>query len=262
MITALSIAGSDPTGGAGLQADLQVFRSLGVHGMGVVTALTVQDTKKVYSVMPVFPSVMLEQVRKLLRDVAPDAVKIGALGNDDVARHVDWGLNELDTSRRTPIVLDPVLLAGDGTPLLERRAWATLGDLVGRATLVTPNLPEAEALTGTDVSTREGVEAAAARFVTGFGAAAALVKGGHRDGAPDDLLAIREGGSASLHWLPGERIANADVHGTGCALSSAIAAHLARGEDLREAVEAGRRFVHEAIRNAQARFLVYPEAMR
>jgi hydroxymethylpyrimidine/phosphomethylpyrimidine kinase len=262
VITALSIAGSDPTGGAGLQADLQVFRSLGVHGMGVLTALTVQDTTKVYSVLPVFPSVLLDQMRKLLRDIPPDAVKIGALGSDDVARHVDYGLNELDPARRTPIVLDPVLLASDGTPLLERRGWATLGDLCGRATLVTPNLPEAEALTGTDVSTREGIEAAAARFVTGFGAAAALVKGGHRDGTPDDLLAIREGGSASFHWLPGERVANADVHGTGCALSSAIAAHLARGVALREAVEAGRRFVHQAIRNARSRFLVYPEGNR
>jgi hydroxymethylpyrimidine/phosphomethylpyrimidine kinase len=262
VITALSIAGSDPTGGAGLQADLQVFRMHGVHGMGVVTTLTVQDSTQVRSVLPVFPSVVLDQLRTLLRDIAPDAVKIGALGSDDVARNVDLGLRELDPTRRTPIVLDPVLLAIDGTPLLERRAWATLGDLCGRATLVTPNLPEAEALTGGDVSTREGVEAAAARLVTGLGAGAALVKGGHRDGAPDDLLAIRDGGSASFHWLPGERLPGVDVHGTGCALSSAIAARLARGASLRDAVEVGRRFVREAIRNAHARFLVYPEVNR
>jgi hydroxymethylpyrimidine/phosphomethylpyrimidine kinase len=262
VITALSIAGSDPTGGAGLQADLQVFRAHGVHGMGVVTALTVQDTKRVHAVLPVFPSVLLEQLRTLLRDIAPGAIKIGALGSDDVARHVALGLRELDPTRPPPIVLDPVLHASDGTPLLERRAWGTLGDLVGRANLVTPNLAEAEALSGGDVSTREGVEAAAARLVTGLGAGAALVKGGHADGAPDDLLAIRGGGSVSFEWLPGERVAGADVHGTGCALSSAIAAQLARGVALREAVEKSRRFVREAIRNAQARFLVYPENSR
>jgi len=255
--TALSIAGSDPTGGAGLQADLQVFRALGVHGMGVVTALTVQDTMRVYEVLPVFPSVVLQQLRVLLRDTPPQAVKLGVLASDDVARQVELGLRELDPTRRTPIVVDPVLAASDGTSLLERRAWGTLGDLIARAVLVTPNLAEAEALTGNDVSTREGVEAAAASFVNGMGAGAALVKGGHRDGAPDDLLALREGGSATFHWLPGERLPGADVHGTGCALASAITAHLARGLALREAVERGRVFVRQAIRNAQARFLVY-----
>jgi hydroxymethylpyrimidine kinase/phosphomethylpyrimidine kinase len=262
VLTALSIAGSDPSGGAGLQADLQVFRVHGVHGMGVVTALTVQDTKRVRSVLPVFPSVVLDQLRFLLRDVVPDAIKIGALGSDDVARHVDLGLRELDPQRPTPIVIDPVLAASDGTPLLERRAWGTLCDLIGRAHLVTPNLAEAASLTGGDVSTREGVEAAAARFVTGFGAGAALVKGGHAEGAPDDLLAIRGGGSASFHWLPGERLPVGDVHGTGCALSSAIAARLARGDALRDAVEGGRRFVREALRHTTARFLVYPQGTR
>jgi len=257
MHTALSIAGSDPTGGAGLQADLQVFRALGVHGMGVLTALTVQDVTRVHEVLPVFPSVVLKQLRTLLRSCCPDAVKIGMLASDDVARNVDLGLRELDPARRTPIVIDPVLAASDGTPLLERRAWGTLQDLIGRAHLVTPNLPEAEALTGTDVSTREGVEAAAAQLVTGLGAGAALVKGGHRDGPPDDLLAVREGGSASFLWLAGERISGADVHGTGCALASAIAAHLARGAPLRDAIECGRRFVRDAIHNSQSRFLVY-----
>jgi hydroxymethylpyrimidine kinase/phosphomethylpyrimidine kinase len=257
MHTALSIAGSDPTGGAGLQADLQVFRALGVHGMGVVTALTVQDPTRVHEVLPVFPSVVLNQLRVLLRSTQPDAVKVGMLASDDVARSVELGLRELDPARRTPIVVDPVLAASDGTPLLERRAWGTLQDLIGRAHLVTPNLPEAQALTGNDVSTREGVEAAAAQLVTGLGAGAALVKGGHRDGPPDDLLALRSGGSASFHWLAGERIAGTEVHGTGCALASAIAAHLARGAPLRDAIESGRHFVRDAIRNAQSRFLVY-----
>ena len=259
MVTALSIAGSDPTGGAGLQADLQVFRHLGVHGMGVVTALTVQDTRKVLRVLPVFPSVVLDQLRTLLRELHPQALKIGALGSDDVVRNVELGLRELDPERGAPIVIDPVLAASDGTPLLERRAWGSLSDLIGRAHLVTPNLHEAAALTGTDVSQREGVEAAGVALVTGLGAGAALVTGGHAEGDADDLLVLRDGGSASLEWLPGERLANADVHGTGCALSSAITAFLARGEELREAVQRGRRFVRAALELSASRLLEYPE---
>jgi hydroxymethylpyrimidine/phosphomethylpyrimidine kinase len=259
---ALCIAGSDPTGGGGLQADLQVFRALGVHGAGVVTALTVQDTERVHRVLPAFPNVVLEQLRVLLRGVPVDAVKIGMLATDDVARNVALGLRELDPVRRVPLVIDPVLRASDGTPLLERRAQAALLDLIARATLVTPNLPEAAELSGCDVSTAEGVEAAAAALVTGVGASAALVKGGHRDGAPDDLLVVREGGSASFTWLPGERIDAGPVRGTGCALASAIAARLAKGDPLVDAVAAGRRFVRDALRAAAARgrssrFLVY-----
>jgi hydroxymethylpyrimidine/phosphomethylpyrimidine kinase len=259
---ALSIAGSDPTGGGGLQADLQVFRALGLHGAGVVTALTVQDTERVHSVLPAFPNVVLEQLRVLLRDVAPDVVKIGMLATDDVARNVELGLRELDPVRRVPVVIDPVLAASDGTPLLEPRGYAALRDLVSRSTLVTPNLPEAAALTGCDVSTREGVEAAAAALVSDLGANAALVKGGHRDGAPDDLLVLREGGTASFQWLPGERVDVGPVRGTGCALASAIAAHLARGASIPDAVEAGRSFVADALRASvrrgrKARFLFY-----
>src|SRR5688572_30070293 len=214
--------------------------------MGVLTALTVQDTARVHEVLPVFPSVVLKQLRTILRSTPPDALKLGMLASDDVARNVELGLRELDPARRTPIVIDPLLAASDGTPLLERRAWGTLQDLIGRAYLVTPNLPEAAALTGVDVSTRTGVEAAAAHLVTGLGARAALVKGGHRDGSPDDLLALREGGSASFEWLSGERVPGEPVHGTGCALSAAIAAHLARGVPLREAVDLARSFVREA----------------
>lgn len=262
MQVALSIAGSDPTGGGGLQADLQVFRFFGVHGAGVVTGLTVQDTERVHQVLPAFPNVVLDQLRTLLRDVCPDAVKIGMLGTDDVARSVELGLRELDPLRRVPIVIDPLLAASDGTSLLERRGWGKLQDLIGRCSLVTPNLEEAARLTGCDVSTREGVEAAASALV-GLGANAALVKGGHRDGPPDDLLALREGGSASFHWLPGERISVGPVRGTGCALASAIAARLALGDEIPAAVEAGRRFVAAALassdaRGKGARFLNYP----
>jgi hydroxymethylpyrimidine/phosphomethylpyrimidine kinase len=264
MRIALSIAGSDPTGGAGLQADLQVFRAMGVHGAGVITALTVQDTSKVHEVLPAFPNLVLQQIRTLLADVTPDAVKLGMLASDDVARAVELGLRDLGRSPtdRPPIVIDPVLRASDGTPLLERRALGVLQDLVSQATLVTPNLSEAETLTGCDASTEEGTEAAASALVTNLGARAALVTGGHRDGPPNDLFAERAGGSVSLTWLEGERVEGDPVHGTGCALASAIAAGLAKGQSPRDAVDAGRGFVAAALRRAErrgrlARFLVF-----
>jgi hydroxymethylpyrimidine kinase/phosphomethylpyrimidine kinase len=255
MRIALAIAGSDPTGGAGLQADLQVLRARGVHGMGVVTALTVQDTARVHQVLPAFPSVVRDQLRVLLRDVTPHAVKIGMLATDDVLRAVALGLDALEgagDAPSPPLVLDPVLRASDGTLLLERRAWGGLRELVGRVALVTPNLPEAEALVERDVSSRAGVEAAARDFVRSLGAGAALVKGGHAEGAPDDCLARREGSGVRVDWLPGERVEGAPVHGTGCALSSAIAAELARGADPGAAVDAARTWLRGALRTARA----------
>lgn len=253
MHTALAIAGSDPTGGAGLQLDLQVFRSFGVHGAGVVTALTVQDTVKVHEVLPAFPSVVLNQMRRLLEDFVPDAIKIGMLASDDVLRSVALGLETVETRGEAlpPIVIDPVLVASGGQPLLERRAWGSLESLIARATLVTPNLPEAEALTGIDVSGEAGVEAAARFFLEQLGAGAALLKGGHRQGPPDDLLARAGPGGTTLEWLRGDRIDAGPVHGTGCALSSAIAAGLARGDDLSDAVARGREFVASALRRAE-----------
>ena len=259
MQVALSIAGSDPTGGAGLQADLQVFRSFGVHGAGVMTALTVQDTAKVHRVLPAFPSVVLDQLRVLLSDIRPNAIKIGMLATDDVALNVELGLAQLTAPGpdapvlpRVPIVIDPVLFASDGTALLERRAWARLQDLCGRAALVTPNLPEAESLTGCDVSSEEGIQAAATVFLSNFGAEAALVKGGHAAGPPRDLLALREGATVTFHWLEGSRIDKREVHGTGCALSSAIAAGLALGQPLPEAVDRARSFLRAALERAEA----------
>ncbi len=250
---ALSIAGSDPTGGAGLQADLQVFRALGVHGMGVVTALTIQDTAKVHQVLPVFPSAVLEQIRVLARDVHPDAVKLGMLATDDVARMVEFGLAEMRSDPSLPLVIDPVLDASDGSPLLERRALGTLTRLIESASLVTPNLPEAERLTGRDLSTREGVEAAARTLVSEMGAHAALITGGHDPDRADDLLAIRQtGGETRLRWLEGERIEAGPVHGTGCALAAAATAGLASGRGLEEAVVEARAFVAAGLRLAQA----------
>lgn len=248
---ALSVAGSDPTGGAGLQLDLQVFRALGVHGCAVPTALTVQDTSQVRSVLPLFPNVVTEQLRTLLRDVPPHAVKLGMLASDDVLRAVDFALDVL-RGLPVPLVIDPVLHASSGKELLQRRAIPGLRTLVGRAALVTPNLAEAETLCERDVSTRAGIESAARQLVAELGAGAALVKGGHRSGDADDCLALKGDAGVEVRWLAGERIPGDDVHGTGCALSAAIAARLARGDGLPAAVDAARAFVRAGIANAHA----------
>lgn len=251
MRTALAISGSDPTGGAGLQLDVQVFQRFGVHGAAVPTALTVQDTEKVHHVLPVFPNVVLDQLRAVLRDFTPDAVKIGMLGSDDVLRNVAYALGDLP--EHVPLVIDPVLLSSSGKALLERRAWSGLQSLFARATLVTPNLHELEALAGLDVARRRDTEIAASALIEKTGATAVLVKGGHREGAPDDLLATRpdEGALVDFEWLEGDRIEGPPVHGTGCALSSAIAAGLALEKPLAEAIRDARRFVRAAITAAR-----------
>jgi hydroxymethylpyrimidine/phosphomethylpyrimidine kinase len=237
--SALSIAGSDPTGGAGLQLDLRVFTAHGVHGMAIPTALTVQTTRGVSKVLPAFPSVVGEQLAALLSDLRPGAIKLGMLATDDVLLRVAQLVEPLDAPR----VVDPVLRASSGPLLLERRAWGSLLErIVPGCALVTPNLDEAQLLVG------ERDPARAARLFREAGARAVLVKGGHAEGAPDDYLLDDEG----EHWLRGARRGDAPVHGTGCALSAAIAARLARGEPLRAAIEAAKRFVEDAIASAVA----------
>jgi hydroxymethylpyrimidine/phosphomethylpyrimidine kinase len=260
MQIALTIAGSDPTGGAGLQLDLRVFQAHGVHGAAVPSALTVQDTTGIQQVLPVFPSVMNDQLRVLLRDLRPDAIKLGMLASDDVLRAVQLGLEALGPDA-PPLVIDPVLAASDGTLLLARRAWPGLRNLIGSCGLVTPNLPEAAELTGLDVSTRSGVESAARKLVEELGAQAALVKGGHREGPPDDCLFLE----AEATWLAGERLPGSPVHGTGCALAAAVTARLAQGKPLRSAVDAARHYVRRALSGAVAagrgaRLLALPAA--
>lgn len=236
---ALTIAGSDPTGGAGLQMDLQVFAHHDVHGMAVPTALTVQTTRGVHRTLPVFPNIVGEQLAMLLADIRPDVIKLGMLASDDVLLRV---ANTLDGHAGIPRVVDPVLQASDGSFLLERRAWRSLVErLVAGAALVTPNLPEAETLTGERDPER------AARVLLEAGACAVLVKGGHGDGPADDLLVTLY----SVTRFPGERLKGDPVHGTGCALSAAIAARLARGEPLLDAVRSAKAFVARAIAAAE-----------
>lgn len=264
MQSVLSIAGSDPTGGAGFQADCQVAAALGVHAAAVPTALTIQDGLRVKRVLPVFPTLVLEQLRATLEALRPDAIKIGMLASDDVVRNV---LLALAPWPGIPVVIDPVLAASDGTLLLERRAYGALRDLFHRRTLLTPNWPEAEILLETTLPRRADGEAAARELLVRHDLEAVLLKGGHLEGDASDLLVRRvEGGRPSrgtnattddrergeivAEWLPGERIPGPPVHGTGCALSAAIAAHLARGETVKGAVVGARRYVREAIRRA------------
>lgn len=251
MPSVLSIAGSDPTGGAGLQADCQVLAAFGVHAAAVPTALTIQDGARVRRVLPVFPSLVLEQLRAALEAVRPDAIKIGMLASDDVVRNV---LLALAGSEGVPVVVDPVLAASDGTLLLERRAYGALRALIHGRCLLTPNWPEAEILVGEKLPRRSDGEGAARQLLLDLDLEGVLLKGGHLAGDASDLLVWRPRGAghAAIEqaWLSGERIAGPAVHGTGCALSTAIAAGLAQGESLRAAVDAARQYVKSAIRRA------------
>ncbi len=267
MKSALSIAGSDPTGGAGLQADVQVFRAFGIHGSAVPTALTTQDGLRVSQVLPVFPSTMLETLRTTLDVMRPDAIKIGMLATDDIVRNV---LLALAPYGDVPVVIDPVLAASDGSPLLERRAYKALRDLAFGRQLLTPNWPEAEALLGEALARKRDGEVGARQLLEDLELGAVLLKGGHLTGDADDLLVYRVGDARAeaveSEWLPGERLSGEPVHGTGCALSAAIAAGLATGLSLREAVVRGRKFVRTAIANATklrngARMLRFEQAV-
>jgi hydroxymethylpyrimidine/phosphomethylpyrimidine kinase len=210
-----------------------VFACHGVHGLAVPTALTLQATTGVVRCLPVFPSTVREQLALLLSDLGPHALKLGMLATDDVVLAVADALAACDAPR----VVDPVLRASDGAWLLERRAWPNLCErLVRGAALVTPNLDEASLLVGAQTA-----EAAAEAFLA-LGARAVLIKGGHAQGPPDDLLATADGTT----WLRGKRYPH-DPHGTGCALSAAIAARLARGEPLAAAVAAAKEWLESAI---------------
>jgi len=245
-VTVLTIAGSDPSGGAGIQADLQVFASLGAHGAAAVTALTVQDTRGVQEVWECPAGWVRKQVAAVLEDLPVGAVKIGMLAGPEVVLAVT---SVLAAHRGPPVVLDPVRTAGSGAELLNEAGLTALREsLLPLAHLVTPNLAEAEALAGRRVRTIEEMRAAA-RAIAALGPAAVLVKGGHLGGAPVDVL------FADGEWveLPGERVAlDRRVHGTGCAFSAAAAVFLANGSPLVEAVSGAKRYVTAGLRAARA----------
>jgi hydroxymethylpyrimidine/phosphomethylpyrimidine kinase len=241
---ALTIAGSDSGGGAGIQADLKTFHALGVWGTSAVTAVTVQNTKGVSGYEELSPQVVGDQIRAVVTDIGVDAAKTGMLASAAIIEAVAEAVADTAVPN---LVVDPVSVSKHGHPLLDEDAAGALRTrIVPLATLVTPNLPEAALLIGAPVRTEVDMERAG-RDLLDLGARAALVKGGHLDGGDQavDLL-VTEGG---VERITAERIDTPHTHGTGCVLSSAIAAHLALGLDLLGAVRAGKAFVTDAIRS-------------
>jgi len=234
---ALSIAGSDPSGGAGIQADLKTFHQFGVYGEAVVATVTVQNTTRVQHVESLSPQLVTSQIRAVLEDIPPAAAKTGALGSSAVVR----ALARLAGEFAFPLVVDPVLMSTHGTPLLAEDALRD--ELLPLATLITPNLQEASALSGLEVRDVATMRRAAERIAT-LGAKAVLVKGGHLAGTAVDIL-LFEG-----QWFEfaAGRIDTRHTHGTGCAYSAAITAGLALGWDLPEAVRCAKQWITEAIR--------------
>ena len=237
---ALTIAGSDPSGGAGIQADLKAFHQFGVYGEAVLTLLTVQNTTEVAAVLTLDPGFVAAQLRAVLVDIPPAAVKTGALGTAEIIRAVAAVLREA----RLPLVVDPVMISKHGAPLIAEEARGIMLEvLLPLATLVTPNLPEAAALTGLTVDSTAGMRDAARQIHDRTGAAV-LVKGGHLQGAAVDLLYA----GGEFHEFSSERLWTPNTHGTGCTYSAAITAGLAIGLDLPEAVEKAKSYITEAIR--------------
>ena len=242
----LAVAGSDSSGGAGVQADLKTIAALGLYGESAITALTAQNTTGASAMAPVAPELVEAQVDAVFDDIAPQAVKVGMVGSAEVARAVARRLAARGASR---VVVDPVMVATSGAALSGASAVEALVEaLLPLATLVTPNIPEAEALSGVRVGGAADERAAmlaAAEAIARLTPGAVLVKGGHATGHADDLLLL-PGGRAV--WIRGERIDAANTHGTGCTLSSAIACGLARGLDLEAAVREGKAYLAGALR--------------
>jgi hydroxymethylpyrimidine/phosphomethylpyrimidine kinase len=238
---ALTIAGSDSGGGAGIQADLKTFSALGVYGASVITALTAQNTRGVQGIHDVPADFVTAQMASVLGDLAVDAVKIGMLSVPATIEAVAAGL----AAYSGPVVLDPVMVAASGDPLLTEAAIGTLvARLLPRADVLTPNLPEAARLLGEPIAADEAAMAAQGRALLARGPKAVLVKGGHGTGPEAlDLLVT----PAGITRLAAPRIPSRNSHGTGCTLSSAIAAGLAKGMALPEAVQAAKTYIHAAI---------------
>jgi len=235
---ALTVAGSDPSGGAGLQADLKTFHQFGVYGEAAVTLITVQNTLRVSRVEILAADLVTAQIQAVLEDIPPHAAKLGALGsqaNIEALASLNFGC---------PLVIDPVMISKHGAPLMEKDAVAAFRSLLlPRATLLTPNLEEASLLTGAQVSNPAQMRHSA-EILCGLGAKSVLVKGGHlKDQALDILLH-----DGQFLELPAERISTPHTHGTGCTYSAAITAGLAKGLLLPEAVRQAKQFVHAAIR--------------
>lgn len=236
---ALTLAGSDPSGGAGIQADLKTFHQRRVYGMGVITLLTVQNTMGVTQVHPVDPLIFTAQIDAVLDDIPPDAAKTGALGSAEIVE----ALAVCAKKFKFPLVVDPVMISKHGAPLAAEDAVSKFRDLLlPFAALVTPNLHEAMKLTGVRFSGENSL-LEMAKVLAGFGAKAVLIKGGHLKSGADDFL--YEGGE--FVKIPGQRVRTRHTHGTGCAYAACITAEMAKGYPLRAAVETSKKFIASAI---------------
>ena len=236
---ALTIAGSDPSGGAGLQADLKTFHQFGVYGMSVVTLLTVQNTERVDAVEPLDPRLVREQLEAVVSDIPPQAAKTGALGTSGIITIVAEAFRRLPF----PLVVDPVMISKHGAALIAEDARETLiRDLLPLAFLVTPNLHEAAALAGIPVTGPAGMQEAARR-IAGLGPQAVLVKGGHLTGDALDVLYYQ----GEIRTFSARRVDTKNTHGSGCTYSAAITAGLAKGSDLEAAIEIAKRYITRAI---------------
>jgi len=241
----LSIAGSDSSGGAGIQADLKTFSALGVFGMSVITAVTAQNTQGVFAVQDITPEVIAKQIQAIFDDIAVDAVKIGMVSQVETIRVI---ARELRRYAPKNIVLDPVMVSKSGYHLLNPAAETTLvQELLPMATLVTPNIPEAEVMSGISIQNVKQMEDAA-KAIAQLGAQNVLLKGGHlADDSTDILYDGRE-----FHYFRSRRIPTKNTHGTGCTLSSAIAANLALGRTVQQAVAGAKEYVTIAIQHSLA----------
>lgn len=245
----LSIAGSDSGGGAGIQADLKTFAALGCYGMTAITAVTAQNTLGVRAIHSIPPDVLRDQIDAVLEDIGVHAVKVGMLHSLETVRTV---ASAIDRHALTQVVLDPVMVATSGAVLIDNTAIATLAaELFHRTMLITPNLDEASLLVGQRLTCEADMHRAAEQLLA-MGARAVLVKGGHLTGeVVSDVLVTADG---QVLWMRAPRVPSYNTHGTGCTLSSAIAAHLAKGHGLVDAVQAAHHYVRAGLKaGAQVR---------
>jgi hydroxymethylpyrimidine/phosphomethylpyrimidine kinase len=245
MKNVLTIAGSDSGGGAGIQADLKTMCALGVYGMSVVTAVTAQNTRGVRGVREIEPAMVAAQIEAVFEDIRVDAVKVGMVSSGAIIRTVRDCLVRFKAKN---IVIDPVMAAKSGDPLLRPEAKEAVREFAALADILTPNIPEAEILSGLEIRAADDMLRAAARIAAPGGAARGprhiLIKGGHRSGSGAEDL-FYSGGKAL--WLPAKRIETRHTHGTGCTLSSAVACRLALGDSPEEAVRAAKAYITQAI---------------
>ena len=238
----LTIAGSDCSGGAGIQADLKTMTAFGMYGMSVITALTAQNTTGVSGIADVESDFVAQQIDAVFADIRPDAVKIGMVSNSSLISTISEKLKEYGAQN---IVVDPVMVSTSGSRLLkDDAADALIEMLIPLAEMITPNIPEAEVLSGIRITDREGMKEAA-RIITRSTGTNTLIKGGHFHKGADDLLVRRDG---TEKWFLAARIDNPNTHGTGCTLSSAIACGLAEGLTAEESVRAAKNYINDALK--------------